>query len=171
MQLLNMCVVFGLGPWDITHVYSSESSISLQERALTHVEAQSSFAKLPDPDEFFESLVLVPKSSAHVWDSNGIFTLSRTFPLLVSEWSRIGLSSSLKAPTRARPRPFESGLSQEVLILFGGVENGFPKTKGDNALASRIEVGLLKASVPEERHLLVKSLNFGDPNREGIVLA
>ena len=81
----------------------------------------------------------------------------------------------MRAPTRARPIPFESGLSQEVLfgeeVLFGRVENGFPKAKGDNALASRIEVGLLKASVPEERHLLVKSLNFGDPNREGIVLA
>lgn len=81
----------------------------------------------------------------------------------------------MKAPTRARARPFESGLSQDVLlggeVLFGGVENGFAKAKGDNALASRIEVGLLKASVPEERHLLVKSLNFGDPNREGIVLA
>jgi len=81
----------------------------------------------------------------------------------------------LRASTRARRRPFESGLSQEVLlggeILYGRVKNGFPKAEGDNALASRIEVGLLKASVPEERHLLVKSLNLGDPNREGIVLA
>lgn len=53
-------------------------------------------------------------------------------------------------------------------------ENGLipnPKGDNDNALVSRIEVGLLKESVPE-RHLLVKSLNFGEANRElGIVLA
>ena len=60
------------------------------------------------------------------------------------------------------------------LVLFS-CENGFAKAKGDTALASRIEVGLLKDSVggggERERHFEVKSLmNFGDPKREGIVL-
>ena len=82
-----MCVVLGLGPCAITHVYSSESSISLKLRT-------------PVATDNGESLVLAAQSAAaaeaHVLDSNegggsdrgkgGIFTLclvpNRTVPLL-----------------------------------------------------------------------------------------
>lgn len=75
-----MCVVLGLGPCAITHVYSSESSISLKV--------------IRPVAKFCESLVLAAQSEAHVLDSNegggsgkgGIFTLclvpKRTVPLL-----------------------------------------------------------------------------------------
>jgi len=172
--LSNICVVLGLGPWDITHVYSSKSSISL--KLITPVATDNGeslvFAAKPAT-----SHVLVDSEVEGGGGSGGIFTLclvpKRTLPLhgLAVLW-RTG--SSLSAPTRARPMPFEShellfseGTLEEAKVsIFFSCDKGFPN--GVKALVSRMDVGLLRASAPE-RHLNEKSRNLGE-NKEGMVL-
>lgn len=82
----------------------------------------------------------------------------------------------MSAPTRARPMRFEEkgvfseGILGEVIAasIFLSCDKGLPNGD-DKALVSRIDVGLLKASAPAERHFTVKSRNFGE-NREGMIV-